>query len=134
MNYDEFLAFMEFKEVKKFNRHLSPSRCSCHDETFHDRDDCYGREFTCKKTLSNEFSFRLRKLIDCDITIEMFSGENIEKMRAKLDFVGSDFIEVCLNQENEKPHKEWEHYKQPKERYAAKKRIIPMESIKCIDL
>ncbi|PGT81053.1 MULTISPECIES: hypothetical protein [Bacillaceae] len=131
MYYDEFIEFMEFK---KFNRHLSSSHCSCHDELFHDRNDCCDREFSCKRTLSNEFSFRLRKLIDCDITIEIFSGENIEKIRAKLDFVGSDFIEVCLKHEHEKPHKEWEHYKLPKERNESKKRIIPMESIKCIDL
>ncbi|UPG62846.1 hypothetical protein [Metabacillus endolithicus] len=76
----------------------------------------------------------MRKLIDKEITIEMFSGEKVEKIRAQLDFVGSDFIEVCLIKDSNKPSKEWEYYKQPKEKDEMNKRIIPITTVKCINL
>ncbi|MCM3408566.1 hypothetical protein [Metabacillus litoralis] len=126
MYYDEFI------ELKKFNHHLPHKCCSCRDDSFCDED--FEREFHTNKTLSNEFSYRLRKLIDKEITIEMFSGAEIEKVRAQLDFVGSDFIEVCLIKESSKPSKEWEYYKQPKEKDEMNKRIIPITSVKCINL
>ena len=116
------------------------NQCNCqnnhnhrfHHEKHHDR---FENRFFCEDRfavrlggLRNGMAFRLRQLLDCDIKIIV--ADEHEKIHGKLVFVGTDFVEVLVNNDWVMTRKG----KQCKECTSKmQSRIVPFESIKFID-
>lgn len=136
-------------ECKKFHHHHNQcnchrnnhqhNQCNCHNNHYHSfKDSCHHEkhgDFFENRTfcddrfavrlggLKHGMAFRLRQLLDCDIKINVV--EENEKIHGKLVIVGTDFVEVLVNNEP----------KQRKQKCRGKmqSRIIPFESIKFIE-
>ena len=118
------------------------NQCNCqnnlnhrfHHEKHHDRFEnrlfCEDRFVVRLGGLRNGMAFRLRQLLDCDIKI-IVADEN-EKIHGKLVFVGTDFVEVLVNNDRVEMTRKG---KQRKQECTGKmqSRIVPFESIKFIE-
>ncbi|WP_246938567.1 hypothetical protein [Bacillus pinisoli] len=119
-----------------------------HDHHFdhHVCDDHFCDRFLCDKDfrvrlggLQGGLNFRLRQLIGCIVKMEL---EGDRKVKAKICFVGSDFVEIeVLDEMKEVEEKEEEEEKKKKKKKKRKKRkfrgkswIVPFESIDFVEL
>ncbi|WP_456275833.1 hypothetical protein [Bacillus sp. AK128] len=116
-----------------------------HDFDHHDHDHFCDR-FLCDKDfrvrlggLQGGLNFRLRQLIGCVVKMEL---EGDRKVKARICFVGSDFVEIeVLNDDRKEDEKQIENNEKKKKKKKKKKHkkmgkswILPFESVGFVEL
>jgi hypothetical protein len=121
-NHHNFNNFNSFNDNQFHRKGLD---CCHHDHDFKHHDSFEGRLFCDDRFrvrlggLKSGMAFRLRQLLDCDV--KLLIAEEKEKIKGKIILVGTDFVEILINND------------QFKSDCKMKTHIVPFESIKLIE-
>lgn len=132
-DYDRFEKLERSKRSRAFDEY-KPSRRF--------EDDIICERFLCSEDfkvrlggLQGGLNFRLRQLIGCVVTMQVECGEEPEEIEARICFVGSDYVEVKVlenddveNNEDENNGDSEECKKKEKDDFL----ILPTERVKWI--
>ncbi|TKD71051.1 hypothetical protein [Pseudalkalibacillus hwajinpoensis] len=111
-----------------------------YDEEHHGR---YDRHSKCDRLICDDrfkvrlgglqsgLNFRLRQLIDCDVILKFECGGECKEIKARICFVGSDYVEIMEHHSHsENDEDESEQKKKKKKDHL----IIPMKNISGVKL
>ncbi|MBM7659720.1 hypothetical protein JOC85_000487 [Bacillus mesophilus] len=127
------------------HHHHHQDYCRHHDFEHHGHDHLYDR-FLCDKDfrvrlggLQGGLNYRLRQLIGCVVKMEL---EGDRKVKARICFVGSDFVEIEVLDHDKKEEEKQEENKDKKKKKKKKKKhkkigkswILPFESVGFVEL
>lgn len=107
------------------------------------KDDFICERFLCSEDfkvrlggLQGGLNFRMRQLIGCVVTMKIECGEDTEEITAKICFVGSDYVEVEVLEnddvENDEDGNNDEDSEECKKKEKADFLILPTERVKWI--